>query len=51
MLPQLDFLMHYVDKKCLDSIKEIQELKKTIPLLTTPTHLTSPRAFLKELKK
>lgn len=34
-------------KKRLDSIKEIQLLKK-IPLLTTPTHLTSPRAFLKE---
>lgn len=28
-LPQLDFLMHYVDKKRLDSIKEIQQLKKT----------------------
>lgn len=28
MLPQLDFLMHYVDKKRLDSIKEIQQLKK-----------------------
>lgn len=51
MLPQLDFLMHYVDKKMFGFHQRNPAVKKEIPLLTTPTHLTSPRAFLKELKK
>lgn len=49
MLPQLDFLMHYVDKKMFAFHQRNPAVKK-ISLLKTPTHLTSPRTFLKELK-
>lgn len=50
MSPQLDCLMHCVDKKYLDSVKEIQLLKKFL-YSQAPTHLTSPRAFKKIIQK